>query len=90
MKLLLIAVAILFLSSCTENTLARKFGGTSTVELESGQKLLNITWKENQLWTLTRNSRPGEPIETYEFKEHSAFGIIEGKVVVIEKAAMIP
>lgn len=87
-KLLMTSTWLLLLVSCTDNTMARKFGGTSDFDLDPGKKLVNITWKQDQLWVLTRDLRPGEPIESYEYKEHSSFGIIEGKILINEKPRM--
>lgn len=87
-RIYLILTAILtfvILTSCTENTRAKAFGGTMTVNLETGQKLLEATWKESELWYLTRERREGEPIERYKFQEESSFGMMEGTVIFIEK-----
>lgn len=67
------------------NPIARQFGGTVTINLESNRKLVNVSWKkDDSLWILTRKMRKDEEAETYEYKEDSAFGVIEGTVVVIE------
>lgn len=67
------------------NPIARQFGGTVTINLESNRKLVNVSWKkDDSLWILTRKMRRDEEAETYEYKEDSAFGVIEGTVVVIE------
>lgn len=61
------------------------FGGTSHVDIPNGEKLVNITWKNTDLWVLTRKSNVNEPRETYVFSEKSTFGIAEGKVILTEK-----
>jgi len=63
---------------------ARKLGGTTTEQLPANTKLVNVTWKENSLWLVTRPMRADEQPETYEFKESSIFGIMEGKIVIKE------
>jgi hypothetical protein len=40
-----------------------------TVELEPGQKLEEITWKEDSLWILSRPMRDDEVPETHTFYE---------------------
>ena len=72
-------------SACTQNQRARSFGGTATQSLAPGQKLVLVTWKDEDMWILTRPKRDGETPETYEFKEYSSFGIIEGKVIIQER-----
>ena len=78
-------IGILGTSQCTSNQRARNWGGTQTIQLDQGQKLANLTWKENSLWVLTRATKPGETPETYTFQQHSSWGIIQGKVVIQEK-----
>jgi hypothetical protein len=64
---------------------ARKWGGTVTEKLPAGVKLVNATWKGSNLWLLTRPMTGKDVVETYEFRESSCFGVIEGKVIIIEK-----
>ncbi len=82
--LVFLAVAVLGMSACTSNTKARAYGGTMTVDLPVGEKLVTATWKEANLWYLTRPMRSGEVPENYTFKEKSALGMIEGKVILNE------
>ena len=76
--------AMALLVGCQSVT--KSFGGNMTLELESGQKLEEITWKEDSLWYLTRPMREDEVPETHTFQQSSNFGIIEGTVTVIESA----
>lgn len=61
------------------------FGGEMTVELSPGQKLEEITWKDDSLWILSRPMRDDETPETHIFYENSEFGVLEGTITVIEK-----
>lgn len=83
---LLICLAALSLSvtSCTQNARSKAFGGTMNITLPAGQKLINATWKEAQLWYLYRPMKLGETNETYTFQEKSSFGMLEGKVIFNE------
>ena len=84
--LTLSALAILGVAGCTDNTMARNFGGTMKVELKDGARLINCTWKspDNSLWVLTKID-PSQPPTTYKFEEISRYGIVEGKVIIIER-----
>lgn len=84
-KLFLVLVFVIAMVGCTENQRAKNFGGKSTVQLEQGQKLVNATWKEDNLWLLTREMRPGETAETYKFQEKSSYGVMEGTYIIVEK-----
>lgn len=76
-------IGFLSLTGC-EQSVARSLGGEMTVELEPGQKLEMITWKDDSLWYLTRPMRDNEEAETHTFYESSATGLLEGSVTVIE------
>ena len=77
-------LTVLLVVSCTQQERARNFGGTATEDLPAGKKLVVVTWKEDHLWYLTRPMRADEQPETYEFKESSSFGILQGTVILKE------
>ena len=64
--------------SCTQNQRARNFGGNATYTLPKGQKLVMVTWKEDDLWYLSRPMKEGEDVETYTLQEESSFGMLNG------------
>jgi hypothetical protein len=82
---LIAAAFALGLSACTEQQNAKAYGGKMTVELPTGRKLENITWKNNDMWILTRPARPGEVPETHKFSESSDFGVWQGEITIVEK-----
>lgn len=87
MKKLIIAGMVFLSLSLTgcDNYSAKQFGGTMTVELPKGQKLVNATWKNDaDLWYLTKPMTEKDVAETYEFIEDSTLGIAEGKVIFKE------
>lgn len=84
-KILLCALLALTTISCTENSRAKSFGGKMTVDLPQGEKLIEATWKEGDLWYLTRPRRANETTETYIFREESSFGVMEGTVIFKEQ-----
>lgn len=64
---------------------ARRFGMTTHIVVKADQKLINVTWKDSNLWILTRPMHFDEKAETYKFTESSNLGLIEGKVLIEEK-----
>lgn len=85
MRKLVIMFAITMMAiSCTENTRVKRFGATSHFDLELNQKLVNVTWKDNELWTLTRDMTPSDTVVTYKFSEKSRFGVLEGSFIIHE------
>jgi hypothetical protein len=87
MKTVITAILAIFLitglTGCTDNIRTRTFGGEQTINLEKGQRLVNVTWKKSNLWILTKesNTKPS----TYTFSEDSSFGAFEGTIIIIEK-----
>ncbi|AKQ08470.1 hypothetical protein PQE66_gp155 [Bacillus phage PBC2] len=76
-------VGLVGLSGCGQWG-AKKFGGNYEVNLPKGEKLVNATWKESNLWYLTRPMTEEDKAETYKFKEDSTFGVMEGTVTIKE------
>ena len=83
--LVLSTIFLLSLSGCTENDRARNYGGTMTVKLKPNQKLVNVTWKQNELWYLTKEMSQSDVAETYKFQEDSRWGMVQGTVILIEQ-----
>ena len=81
--LLCIILSLGLLTGCDQGV-ARSLGGDMTLELEPGQKLEMITWKEDSLWYLTRPMRDDEEPETHTFQQSSEFGVFEGTVTIVE------
>lgn len=85
-KKIVVIVAILTLGFCLCGCqeITRNFGGTTEIDLEPGLKLEEITWKDDDLWYLTRPMTDGDIAETHTFEESSLWGICEGTVIIRE------
>ena len=86
MKKIFLVLTILLalgLSSC--NYCTRKWGGSQTVYLEPGEKLVEVTWKESSLWYLVEPMEEDYVPKTKTFKENSNAGAFEGTVTFIER-----
>jgi hypothetical protein len=55
------------------------------IDLPKGEKLIEATWKGEDLWYLTRPMRSNESPEIYIFREDSSFGVMEGTVTFKEQ-----
>ena len=77
-------VAVLMLTSC-ENFATRNFGGSQTIELEKGQRLVEITFKDNDLWILTEPMDSDYVPKTKTFYEDSNLGVMQGKITIVEQ-----
>lgn len=75
------------LSGCTKETRAKQWGGNFTVDLPTGQKLVNATWKDDDLWYLLRNAKAGESRDTITFQQQKGNVVSltgDGSVTFIE------
>lgn len=81
--ILLIGLGLGF-CSCTEQMLTREFGGTMTINLPAGQELMEATWKDDNLFYLTRPMSNDYVPTKKTFQESSSYGMMESTVVFIE------
>jgi hypothetical protein len=77
-------VVVLMMTSC-ENLVTRNFGGSQTIELEKGQRLVEITFKDNDLWILTEPMDSDYVPKTKTFYEDSNLGVMQGKITIVEQ-----
>lgn len=78
MKNIFIVLSLFIVLSCTDNQMARNYGGTETIQLQPNEEFVNITWKQDNLWVIVRDKNTGD----YYAREKSSFGVLEGKVII--------
>lgn len=83
MRKLFILLIVVTMVSCTSNERARNYGGKEVIELDKNERLVNITWKQDDVWILTKTDTT-KPT-TYSFKEKSSYGVMEGEIIIKEK-----
>jgi hypothetical protein len=72
-------------TACTKMNRAKRWGFQETVTLPAGRKLVNATWKNSNLWVLTRPAAVGEAADAeWTFEEHSSWGMLSGKLILKE------
>lgn len=86
-KILFLAIiTVISFASCTSNSRAKNFGGTSYYKIPASEKFINITWKGDDYWVLTKKRDKNDTTKsTYIFKEKSNYNIMEGKIVITEQ-----
>lgn len=77
-KILLTLSLITLLYSCTDNQRAKNFGGTEEIQLKPNEVVLNVTWKETEMWICTKDTTTG----VVYFREKSNWGVLEGTVIL--------
>lgn len=83
MKKLLIYLIIFCAVSC-DNITTRKFGGTTTIDVESGYKVTNATFKENEIWYFIEPMDDSYTPKQKKFIEKSNYGAFEGTIIFNE------
>lgn len=81
--ILLFLAITLILTSCTQQQMAKRYGGQATIKLQANERVVNVTWKESNIWILTKLDTTKPSI--YQFKENSNLGIMEGTVIIQEQ-----
>lgn len=77
-------LAVIGFISC-DQYMAREVGGTTTINLEPGEKLMEVTWKDDgNIWYLTEPMDSDYVPKTKVFKESALCGVLNGKVIFIE------
>lgn len=75
----LLLLAVLFITiGCTPQSRARNFGGTENVQLKPNEVMINVTWKDDNLWILTKDTLTGSQY----FRESSSWGVWEGEIII--------
>jgi len=83
-KLFIFLFTVISIVSC-DQYVTRNLGGNSTIKLEPGEKLVEVTWKDDgDLWYLVEPMDSNYIPKTKIFKESSMVGVIEGSVTFIE------
>jgi hypothetical protein len=83
---LMVVIATVSLTGCQAVT--KKYGGTTTIDIPKGKKLVPYTvqWEPNNsnLWYLTEDAEEGYQPKNYEFHESSNMGAMEGTIIFVE------
>jgi hypothetical protein len=79
MKKLFYLILFALLSSCTDNQMAREFGGKERIEIPKNHVFINATWKDHDLWVVTVDTTNNI---TY-FSEYSSYGILNGQITFL-------
>lgn len=77
-KLAMLFTFIMLTVGCGENASVREYGGIMEMKLNKNERFVNITWKDNDLWIVVEDTVEHKFI----FREKSAKGVFEGKVVI--------
>ena len=77
-KLLFLLLTVVSVSSCTENERAKNFGGKKDITLKPSEEFVNATWKDDNLWLITKDTLTNE----YIMREKSSYGVWEGEIRV--------
>jgi hypothetical protein len=84
MKKLVICLLAFCAVSC-ENYITRKYGGTTTINVESGFKVNNATFKDGDIWYFIEPMDEDYVPKNKKLIEKSMHGIYEGTIIFREQ-----
>ena len=70
--------------SCTEQERARQFGGTATIDVEPGYRVMMATWKGDDLFYMVEEMPSDYEPHDKMLIESSSYGLIESKTIFKE------
>jgi hypothetical protein len=84
-KILFIIATIMLLTSCTEQYMARQFGGNVEIEVPAGYKVTSATWKNDNIFYFIEPMEDDYTPKEKKFIESSSYGVLESEVIFVEK-----
>lgn len=75
-KFFIFAIIALAFASCTPQQIAKKYGGTTTVNITPDEEVICATFKDDNLWITCKDKNTGEVY----MRESSSWGVMEGRV----------
>lgn len=79
-----LVICIFLMSSCTEQERVRQFGGTATIDVEPGYRVMMATWKGDDLFYMIEEMPEDYVPHNKTLVESSSWGVIESKTVFKE------
>ena len=83
-KLAIIILLASAFAGCTSNQMARTYGGSESIDVPQGYKIINATWKESDVWMFLEPMEEDYKPQTKLFIEKSSFGVWEGEIIFVE------
>ena len=86
-KLLFLTLITLMLTSCEgfwKQATTKHFGNDMTVKLNPNEKLVEVTWKDDNIWYLTEPMDSNYVPKTKVFREISIYGVFQGSITFVE------
>jgi hypothetical protein len=80
--LIALILALGVLQGCTDQNVARNYGGTATIKNPDPEHLVFVSasWKDTSMWVVWFNSSKNECI----YKENSSYGVYQGAIIIQE------
>jgi len=75
---------LLTLLACTDNQRTKFLGGETVAHVPCDQVVFDVTWKGEDLWYATQPAGQGWRPETKVFTEYSSYGLLQGRVTLVE------
>ena len=84
LALMFSVICLLGTVSCTKQQMARNFGGTVTIKVEPGQRVVMATWKNDDLFYMLEPMPEDYTPTNKRLIESSSFGVLESVIIFEE------
>lgn len=80
----LMSAILLLMASCTKQSRVRNFGGTETIKVKPGFRVMMATWKHDDLFYMIEPMPDGYEPSEKRLVESSSFGVWECEIIFQE------
>lgn len=84
LTIIILMICICTMSSCTEQGRTRVLGGTSTIDVEPGYRVMMATWKESDLFYMVEEMPDDYVPHDKILVESSSWGVLESTIIFKE------
>ena len=82
--MMIVVLLVAICKSCSNQGMTKNWGGEIDMYLGPNRKLVEVTWKDDSIWYLTKSMTDDDIAEEYEFAESDAIGLLEGTLRIYE------
>ena len=82
--MMIVVLLVAICKSCSNQSMTKNWGGEMDMYLDPNRKLVEVAWKDDSIWYLTKPMTDDDIAEEYEFAESDAIGLLEGTLRIYE------
>ena len=84
-KIISFILISILITGCTSNQRTKMFGGTETIDVEQGKRVVMATWESDKVFYVIEDMPSDYTPQDKKLIEVSSFGIFESEVIFHEQ-----